>query len=90
MNENRVFCRTRSFVVDWPVSRALHYRQKTFFSWTIRIWNSLAAEVFSATYCNESAKYLIFFENDLKKTFEYFLKFLYLFEGIILPVNNGK
>ena len=36
-----------------------------------------------------SAKYL-FLENDLKKTTEYFLKFLFLFENTILPVNNGK
>ena len=25
-----------------------------------------------------------------KKTAEYFLKFLFLFESLILPVNNGK
>ena len=29
-------------------------------------------------------------KNDLKKTNEYFLKFLFLFENTILPVNNGK
>ena len=34
----------------------------------------------------------IFFilENALKKTTEYFLKFNFLFESTILPVNNGK
>ena len=26
----------------------------------------------------------------LKKTTEYFLKFLFLFESITIPVNNGK
>ena len=31
-----------------------------------------------------------FFGNALKKTIEYFLKFLFLFEIKILPVNNGK
>ena len=36
-----------------------------------------------------SAKYR-FFENGLKKTTEYFRKFLFLFESTILPVNNGK
>ena len=29
-------------------------------------------------------------ENASKKTTKYFLKFLFLFESIILPVNNGK
>ena len=29
-----------------------------------------------------------FLENALKKTTEYFLKFLFLFESTILPVNN--
>ena len=38
---------------------------------------------------NGSAKYL-FSENALKITPEYFLKFLFLFESTILPVNNGK
>ena len=37
-----------------------------------------------------SAKYLCFLANDLKKTTEYFLKFICLFESAILPVNNGK
>ena len=32
----------------------------------------------------------LFLENVLKKTTEYFLKFLFLFENTILPVNNGK
>ena len=36
-----------------------------------------------------SAKYL-FFEYTLKKTTEYFLKFLFLFESTVLPLNNGK
>ena len=31
-----------------------------------------------------------FLENALKNTTEYFLKFLFLFESTILPVNNGK
>ena len=31
-----------------------------------------------------------FFENALKKTTEYFLKFLFLFESTILPVSNEK
>ena len=31
-----------------------------------------------------------FLENALKKTTEYFLKFLFLFESTILPINNGK
>ena len=31
-----------------------------------------------------------FLENVLKKTTEYFLKFLFLFECKILPVNNGN
>ena len=31
-----------------------------------------------------------FLENTLKKTTEYFLKFLFLFESTILPVNNAK
>ena len=31
-----------------------------------------------------------FFENALKKTTEYFLKFLFLFESTIFPVINGK
>ena len=35
------------------------------------------------------AKYL-FLENALKKTTEYFLKFLFFFESTILPVNNGQ
>ena len=34
-----------------------------------------------------SAKY-IFFWKMLKKTIEYFLKFLFLFQSTILPVNN--
>ena len=37
-----------------------------------------------------SAKYLFFLEHALKKTSEYFLKFFFLFESTILPVNNGK
>ena len=39
-----------------------------------------------------SAKYVfLFLENHIKKTTEYFLKFLFfLFESTILPVNNGK
>ena len=39
--------------------------------------------------CTGSGKYL-FLENALKKTTEYFLKFLFLFESTILPFNNGK
>ena len=31
-----------------------------------------------------------FLENAFKKTTEYFLKFLFLFESTILPVNNEK
>ena len=31
-----------------------------------------------------------FLENALKKTTEYFLKFLFLFERTILSINNGK
>ena len=31
-----------------------------------------------------------FFGKCLKKTTEYFLKFLFLFKSTILPVNNGK
>ena len=31
-----------------------------------------------------------FLENALKKATEYFLKYLFLFESTILPVNNGK
>ena len=31
-----------------------------------------------------------FLENALKKTTEYFLKFRFLFESTILPVNNEK
>ena len=31
-----------------------------------------------------------FLENTLKKTTEYFLKFLFLFESTIIPVNNEK
>ena len=31
-----------------------------------------------------------FLENALKKSTEYFLKFLFLFENTILPVNNRK
>ena len=31
-----------------------------------------------------------FFEKCFKKTTKYFLKFLFLFESTILPVNNGK
>ena len=31
-----------------------------------------------------------FFENALKKTTEYFLKFLFLFQSTILSINNGK
>ena len=31
-----------------------------------------------------------FLENALKKTTEYCLRFLFLFESTILPVNNGK
>ena len=31
-----------------------------------------------------------FLENALKKSTEYFLKFLFLFESTILPVNSGK
>ena len=30
-----------------------------------------------------------FLENALKKTTEYFLKFIFLFESTILPVNSG-
>ena len=33
---------------------------------------------------------IFFLENALKKTIEYYLKFLFLFESTILPVNNGK
>ena len=33
---------------------------------------------------------LFFLENALKKTTEYFLKFLSLFESTIIPANNGK
>ena len=36
-----------------------------------------------------SAKYLSFLESALKKTTQYFLKFLFLFESTILTVNNG-
>ena len=39
--------------------------------------------------CIGSAKYLLF-GKCLKKAAEYFLKFLFLFESTILPVNNGK
>ena len=31
-----------------------------------------------------------FLENALKKTTEYFLKFLFIFESTILPINNEK
>ena len=31
-----------------------------------------------------------FLENALKKTTEYFPKFLFLFESTIFPFNNGK
>ena len=31
-----------------------------------------------------------FLENASKKTTEYFLKFIFLFESTMLPVNNGK
>ena len=41
------------------------------------------------TYITGSGKY-IFFENALKETTEYSLKFLFSFESTILPVNNGK
>ena len=37
-----------------------------------------------------SSKKLLFFLNALKKTTEYFLNFLLLFESTILPLNNGK
>ena len=36
-----------------------------------------------------SAKYFFFLENAVKKTAEYFLKFLFLFESTILN-NNEK
>ena len=43
---------------------------------------------------SQSKKYRVlqipFFWKMLKKTTEYFLKFLFLFESTILPVNNGK
>ena len=32
----------------------------------------------------------LFLENPLKKINEYFLKFPFLFENTILPINNGK
>ena len=38
---------------------------------------------------SEVRKYL-FFGKYFKKTSEYFLKFLFLFEITMLPVNNGK
>ena len=31
-----------------------------------------------------------FLENALKETINHFLKFLFLFESAILPVNNGE
>ena len=34
--------------------------------------------------------FTFFLEKALKKTTEYFLKFLFLFESTILPINNGK
>ena len=37
-----------------------------------------------------SAKYPFLVENALKKTTGYFLKFLFLFESTIFPVNNWK
>ena len=37
-----------------------------------------------------SAKNLLFLENALNKTFEYFLIFFFLFESTILPVSNEK
>ena len=45
---------------------------------------------FASNKAKGSAKYLLFFENALKKATEYFLKFLFLFESTILPVNNGN
>ena len=37
-----------------------------------------------------SCKYLFFGKCFKKKTTEYFLKFLFLFESTILPINNEK
>ena len=39
---------------------------------------------------NYRVRQILFLENALKKPAEYFLKFLFLFESTILPVNNGK
>ncbi|XP_065368895.1 uncharacterized protein LOC135961328 [Calliphora vicina] len=34
------------FVVDWSVNRTTHYRENSFFSRTVRMWNKLPVEVF--------------------------------------------
>ena len=42
------------------------------------------------TYTGPPNTFFCFLENGLKKATEYFLKFLFLFESTILPVNNCK
>ena len=42
------------------------------------------------TYNTGFAKFLFFGKCFKRTTTEYFLKFIFLFESTILPVNNGK
>ena len=46
----RASSRAHPFVVDWPVNRTTHYRENSFFSRTVRLWNKLPADAFPATY----------------------------------------
>ena len=47
-------------------------------------------ETYNTYICTGTAKYPFSFGKRLKKSTEYFLKFLLLFVSTILPVNNGK
>ena len=62
---------------------------QTYIEWYEFDVNIVLMLIVTYTYIG-SAKYFFFLENALKKVTEYFLKFLFLFESTILPVNNGK
>ena len=45
LRNTRLSLRPHIYVVDWPVDCTLRYRQNSFFIRTIRMWDSLRAEV---------------------------------------------
>ena len=50
VRNTRFSSRAHPYVVDWQVNRTTHYRENSFFSRTVRMWNNLPAEVFPLTY----------------------------------------